>query len=97
MRGDALLGTLVPLERQQQIGVRDDVRRRLGGLLRRLAPQLGLAPQLRARALPRSRRLVRAAAPLIDVDFINAPVWKSKFYGAFVLNRRVPPHTRRTG
>ena len=73
--------------------MRDDVRRRLGGLRRRLAPQLGLAPQLRARALPGRCGLVRAAAPLFDVDVINAPVWKSKFYGAFASTST--PSTRR--
>ena len=77
--------------RQQQVRVRDDVRRRSRRLRRRLAPQLALAPQLRARALPRWRGLVRAAAPLLDIDFINAraPVLGSEQRPVAVVGRLV--------
>ena len=74
--------------------------RELGG---RQAPRLGEFD-----VFPRRRRAARRAVPRLELGFkivprelegpvacvscVLVPVWKSKFYGAFVLNHRVVLH-----
>ena len=69
----------------------------------RQAPRLGEFD-----IFPRRRRAARRAVPRLELGFkivprelegpvarvpcVLVPVWKSKFYGAFVLNRRVALH-----